>query len=113
MANELAITLPSGASRRCDTVVFDTTGRRPLAIAEFKAPSVNLSPRVFAQAAAYNTLLAAPILIVSNGLSHRCAAFDRPGARPRFLSEIPCYSDLLNLFTPPSGEATPSSRNSL
>ena len=113
MAIELAITLPSGASRRCDTVVFDHTGRHPLAIVEYKAPSVRLTPAVFAQAAVYNTLLSAPVIIISNGLTHYCAAITAPGQPPRFLNAIPRYSDLTSLNNPPSDENRPSSSNSL
>lgn len=96
MANEMTITL-NGMSRRCDTVVFDPSGQRPLAIVEYKAPSVKITAKVFAQAARYNTVLATPLLIVSNGLTHFCALIEADG-RPRFLKEIPTYDSLIRLL---------------
>lgn len=92
MANEMTITL-NGMSRRCDTVVFDPAGRRPIAIIEYKAPTVKITAEVFAQAARYNTVLATPVLIVSNGLTHYCA-MTAGGEAPRFLKEIPDYDSL-------------------
>ena len=55
-ANEVPITLNS-LSRRCDTVVYNRQ-LRPLAIAEYKAPSVAITQRVFEQIARYNMVLA-------------------------------------------------------
>lgn len=93
MANEMTITL-NGMSRRCDTVVFAPDGRRPLAIIEYKAPTVKITAGVFAQAARYNTVLATPVLIVSNGLTHYCAVTSA-GSAPRFLADIPSYYELM------------------
>lgn len=92
MANELTINL-NDLSRRCDTVVFDTSGRHPLAIIEFKAPHIKITAEVLAQAARYNIVLATPILILSNGLTHYCI-HTVPGAPPEFLHDIPAYTDL-------------------
>ncbi|MCM1029724.1 MAG: type I restriction enzyme HsdR N-terminal domain-containing protein [Pseudoflavonifractor sp.] len=97
MANEMAITL-NGLSRRCDTVVFHPDGRRPMAIIEYKAPTVKISSEVFAQAARYNIALSTPLLIVSNGLTHYCA-LTSPGEPPRFLPDIPTYEELTLLVT--------------
>lgn len=93
MANEMTISL-NGMSRRCDTVVFDLSGRRPVAIIEFKAPSVKITADVFAQAARYNIVLATPVLMVSNGIRHYCAVIS-PSAPPRFLDSIPDYNTLI------------------
>lgn len=95
MANEMTITL-NGMSRRCDTVVYDSGGRCPAAIIEYKAPSVRITAGVFAQAARYNTVLATPVLMVSNGLTHYCAVVT-PGVAPRFLAGIPDYDTLMEI----------------
>lgn len=93
MANEMTITL-NGMSRRCDTVVFDAAGRRPVAIVEYKAPTVKITAEVFGQAARYNIVLRTPLLIVSNGLTHYCAVVTI-GQPPQFLRDIPSYEELL------------------
>lgn len=70
MANEVSLTL-NATRRRCDTVVYDGA-RRPWAVIEYKAPDVELTPRVLAQAARYNLVLNAPVVMVSNGMRHHC-----------------------------------------
>lgn len=92
MANEVTITL-NGMSRRCDTVIYDSSGRNPLAIIEFKAPHIKITNEVFIQAARYNIVLATPVLILTNGMTHYCARTVR-GSTPTFLTEIPAYSEL-------------------
>jgi len=93
MANEVGITL-NGTSRRCDTVVFDRTGR-PLMIVEYKAPSVAVSQRTFDQIVRYNMVLHTRYLIVSNGLRHYCCHIDYSAKRYEFLPDIPAYSELM------------------
>ena len=92
MANEIGITL-NGTSRRCDTVVFDRTGK-PLVIVEYKAPSVTVSQRTFDQIARYNMVLQARYLIVSNGLRHYCCRIDYAHRQYCFIPEIPAYTEL-------------------
>lgn len=92
MANEIGITL-NGTSRRCDTVVFDRTGK-PLVIVEYKAPSVTVSQRTFDQIARYNMVLQARYLIVSNGLRHYCCRIDYTHRQYCFIPEIPAYTEL-------------------
>lgn len=98
-ASLIAVEMPiglNGMSRRCDAVVFDPTATRPLMVIEFKAPEVPLTKEVLSQAVRYNTVLGAPILVISNGLSHKCLRVT-PGVPPAFLSALPSYSDLLGL----------------
>lgn len=92
MANEISITL-NGMARRCDTVVY---GRdlHPLAIIEYKAPSVSITPKTFEQACAYNHVLRVPYIIISNGLSHYCCHIDYVNMTSAFLREIPDYHTL-------------------
>ena len=92
-ANEVAISL-NGMSRRCDTVVYDK-GLKPRAIIEYKAPSVKIDGKVFAQIARYNLVLRVDYLIVSNGLHHYCCKMDYDNNSYTFLNEIPAYTDII------------------
>ena len=87
MVNEAEIKL-NGLSRRCDTVVYDRS-LRPRVVVEYKAPTVNITQRVFDQIARYNIVVNADVLIVSNGLHHYCCRFD--GAGYSFLRDVPRY----------------------
>lgn len=88
-ANEVPITL-NGMMRRCDTVVYDKN-LRPIAIVEYKAPTVKIDEKVFAQIARYNLVLKVNFLIVSNGLQHFCCKMDYEKNSYSFLREIPAY----------------------
>lgn len=90
IANEYGISL-NGTIRRCDSVVFDRT-LRPLAICEYKAPSVAVTQKVFDQISRYNIVLHAPYLFVSNGLRHYCCRFGDDGYT--FLPDIPDFDTL-------------------
>ncbi len=83
----------NGMPRRFDAVIFNPSGK-PLLLLEFKAPTVKLTQSVFDQVAAYNLLLHADYLIVSNGISHYCCQMDYPAQRYHFLAEIPDFSEL-------------------
>lgn len=93
MANEVSLTL-NGTSRRCDTVVFDRRGC-PAVIVEYKAPSVQITQKVFDQIMRYNMVLKALVLVVSNGLSHYCCRIDYENRQVVFLADIPEYRDVL------------------
>ena len=92
MGNEMSLT-QNGISRRCDTVVGDRTGQ-PLVIVEYKAPSINITQKVFDQILRYNMVLHARYLMVSNGLEHYCCQIDYEAGSYRFLEDIPRYQDL-------------------
>lgn len=92
MANEVPLKF-NGTSRRADTVIYDRS-LQPLVIVEYKAPSVEITQKVFDQIARYNSVLGAAYLIVSNGLAHYCCRFD--GTAYRFLADIPSYGDVQN-----------------
>ena len=92
-ANEVAISL-NGMNRRCDTVVYDK-GLKPRAIIEYKAPSVKIDGKVFAQIVRYNLVLRVDYLIVSNGLHHYCCKMDYDNNSYTFLNEIPAYTDII------------------
>ena len=93
MNNEISLT-QNGIKRRCDTLVANRDGK-PLVIIEYKAPTIQVTQKTFDQIVRYNMVLKANYLIVSNGMSHYCCKIDYENNSYSFLSEIPCYSELL------------------
>ena len=92
MANE--VELHVGEKRlRCDSVLYDTA-LRPRMIIEYKAPTVQITQSVFDQIAAYNLLLRADYLTISNGLSHFCFKTDYDGKKYLLLNDVPNYQNL-------------------
>lgn len=92
MNNEVQLRL-NGMSRRCDTVVFDRQAV-PRLIVEYKAPSVEITQRVFDQICRYNIVLHVDWLIVSNGLTHYCCRMDYDNDTYRFVEQIPSYEEM-------------------
>ncbi|MBN2639798.1 MAG: type I restriction enzyme HsdR N-terminal domain-containing protein [Bacteroidales bacterium] len=80
-------------TRRFDAVVFTPNGQ-PLVLIEFKAPSVKISQQVFDQIAAYNFVLKADYLMVSNGMTHYACKMDYQNHSYLFLENIPPYESL-------------------
>ena len=93
-ANEVAINL-NGMKRRCDTVVYDKA-LKPRVIIEYKAPTVKIDAKVFAQIARYNLVLRVDYLILSNGLQHFCCKMDYEKNSYTFLKEIPAYEQIID-----------------
>ena len=93
IANEVPITL-NRLSRRCDTVVYNRY-LEPLAIIEYKAPTVSVTQDVFEQIARYNMALHVRYIMVSNGMVHYCCCIDYETGTYSFLKEIPSYKELL------------------
>ncbi len=92
MANE--VTLKVGTKRlRCDSVLYDSA-LHPRMIMEFKAPTIQITQKVFNQITAYNFLLHVDYLIVSNGIQHYCCKMDCGNDKYFFLEEIPNYTNL-------------------
>lgn len=96
MANEMQLKL-NGMSRRCDTVVYDRS-LRPRVIIEYKAPTVNITQRVFDQICRYNMVLQVDYLIVSNGHVHYCCKVDYTAQTYSFLKEVPSWDLIENLI---------------
>lgn len=92
MANEVSLKLNSTA-RRCDTLIYSRTGK-PVAVVEYKAPSIAVTQAVFDQIARYNSVIGAAYLMVSNGLSHYCCRYDDKSEGYVFLRDIPRYEEL-------------------
>ncbi len=94
MANEVSLS-HNGRPRRCDTVVYDAAAR-PVAIIEYKAPSVSITDRTFDQIIRYNMVLGTRWIIVSNGVDHYCCKADPSEPTGyRFQPHIPAYTELL------------------
>lgn len=91
MANEVGIEHNS-LRRRCDTVIYDRRCR-PVAIVEYKAVTVDITPKVFDQIARYNMVMDVKWLMVSNGDSIYCCRVEADGSY-RFVKGIPSYDEL-------------------
>ena len=77
-----------GKRFRADVIVHDRTGRAVL-MAECKEPDVSISQQTFDQIAAYNRVVQARCLLVTNGLVHYCYVTGRG-----FLDRVPRYDEL-------------------
>lgn len=96
MGNEVTIPL-NGMKKRCDTVLY-SQDMRPLVVIEYKAPEVEITPKVFDQICSYNYLLHAAYLMVSNGLKHYCCRIDYNTQQYSFLPDIPNWEQLKGFF---------------
>lgn len=63
----------------------------PLLLVECKAPSVTLSQEVFNQLFRYNQQVNAPLLGITNGMSHFFARTKPDGKGVNFLNDLPNY----------------------
>lgn len=93
LGNEVTIDV-GGVARRCDTVLYRREGGTPRLIVEYKAPDIPISERVFNQISAYNSVLRADYLIVSNGVEHYCCHLDYVHQTAEFLPSIPRHAAL-------------------
>lgn len=93
LANEVEITV--GDKRlRCDTLLYNSDGRTPLMIVEYKAPSIAITEKVFRQASTYNMLLRVPWIVMSNGLTHYCCHIDYETGTATFVEDFPTYEEI-------------------
>ena len=93
LGNEVTIDV-GVVARRCDTVLYRREGGTPRLIVEYKAPDIPISERVFNQISAYNSVLRADYLIVSNGVEHYCCHLDYVHRTAEFLPGIPRHAEL-------------------
>ena len=70
---------------------------RPCLLAECKAPDVPLGREVFAQAVRYNSVVAAPYVLITNGLLHCCSSLDRSTGRYAVVEGLPDLSPFLGI----------------
>ncbi len=80
----------NGQPQRADIVVTDGGGR-PLLVVECKAPEVELTPKVYAQAVRYNAVLGARYLALSNGKAHLWADVSDLSAPVRVSPQNICF----------------------
>ena len=92
LANEVELRVGE-KKLRCDSLLYNK-GLQPQMIIEYKAPSIELTQRVFDQITAYNLLLRVDYLVVSNGMQHYCCRMDYEHRSYTFLPDIPEYSAL-------------------
>ncbi|RZK49392.1 MAG: type I restriction enzyme HsdR N-terminal domain-containing protein [Pedobacter sp.] len=80
--------------KRSDILILDTYGN-PLILVECKAPKIKITQSTFDQAARYNSIYKAPILIVTNGLQHIYAEIQHNLGQYKYLPDLPLYSEIL------------------
>lgn len=92
LANEVKLKV-GDKQLRADSVLY-STALSPRMIIEYKAPHVAITQKTFDQIFAYNLLLHADYLVVSNGLSHYCCSRHGDDQGYTFLQDIPDYEKL-------------------
>ena len=93
MANEIQLAI-GNKKLRCDSVLYDRS-LKPRMIIEYKAPTVNITQKVFDQITIYNMLLHVDYLVVSNGIKHYCCRMDYENQKYLFLEDIPDYQEII------------------
>ena len=93
MANEIRLAI-GNKKLRCDSVLYDRS-LKPRMIIEYKAPTVNITQKVFDQITVYNMLLHVDYLVVSNGIKHYCCQMDYDNQKYLFLEDIPDYQEII------------------
>lgn len=94
MSNEMEMKI-GGKRLRADTVVYRRGSVQPLALVEYKAPTVPIRQSVFNQVSAYNILMRVDYLIVSNGMQHYCCKMNYESRSYTFLDTIPDYMAMM------------------
>ena len=82
--------------KRPDLLALDTAGN-PLLLVECKAPTVTIDAAVAHQATTYNQTLRAPLLLLTNGLTHYCWRVDFAHGTNERLLGVPSYVDAVAL----------------
>lgn len=93
MANEIQLAI-GNKKLRCDSVLYDRS-LKPRMIIEYKAPTVNITQKVFDQITVYNMLLHVDYLVVSNGIKHYCCQMDYDNQKYLFLEDIPDFQEII------------------
>ena len=86
----------NGLKKRCDIVVFNKY-LKPQLIVECKASSKTLTADTFYQIAKYYSTLRAPLLVLTNGLTHINALINPDNSDIQFLENLPAKNELESL----------------
>lgn len=78
--------------KRTDLLAMNAAGQ-PLLLVECKAPTVKIDAAVARQAATYNQTIGAPLLLLTNGLTHYCWQVNFETGTNERLEEIPPYAE--------------------
>ena len=78
-------------NKRFDLVIF-SNDTKPLLLAEFKGPGVNISQSTFDQIAQYNMVLQVPYSLVSNGMQHFCFQINDDKKEFVWQKELPAFN---------------------
>lgn len=92
LSNEVSLAL-GDLHKRCDTILYDTHARAKMII-EYKAPTIQITQRVFDQISRYNIAFHVDYLVISNGLQHYCCRMDYEKNSYQFLQDLPCFGEL-------------------
>ena len=92
ISNEVSIEY-NGLKKRCDSIVY-SKDFSPMIICEYKAESIEITQKVFDQAAVYNQRLNVPFFLISNGNQHIFCRVLQKEKRYEFYPTIPCYYDI-------------------
>lgn len=92
LANEVQLKM-ADKSMRADSVLYNQH-LQPRMIIEYKAPTIQISQKVFDQIMSYNILLHVDYLVVSNGLQTYCCKIDDEHEKYLFLEDIPDYQNI-------------------
>jgi len=84
--------------RRYDALVHSKSGK-PFILIECKAPDVAITKKVFEQITAYNSKIAAPYMLITNGLKHFFLRLHATSGKFIFEQEMPLYTQLINGLT--------------
>lgn len=74
--------------KRSDLLIYNVEGEKIL-LAEFKAPHIKITQKVFEQISNYNSVQKVPLLLVSNGLTHIYSKIDFDKKESIFLEDLP------------------------
>ena len=75
-------------------ILFNNAGLKPQIIVECKAPHIKINQRTADQLFTYNTMVKAPYLLLTNGITH-FFYFISQDQKIQLLKNIPDYSDLV------------------
>ena len=95
----IKLELPIEYGRLCKRIDMLVSGRgdaSPLMLIECKASNQKIYQTHFAQVAAYNLILRAPFITVSNGVQHFCFKIDIKNGTYSLLKKIPFFEDLVD-----------------